>query len=107
MSYTNPIVFSSPGFLTGTLQNHARKYNLPIDQLSFSYNVRPTYRYQEDVAEALSKLEYGMTLQMDDELDVPEDGVLVHGLYFDGARWDDDKMLIGDAQYGVMNPVRH
>ncbi|KXJ13494.1 Dynein heavy chain 6, axonemal [Exaiptasia diaphana] len=96
--------FFPQGFLTGTLQNHARKYNLPIDQLSFSYNVLPTYRYQEEVAEALSKLEYGQNLQMDEELDIPEDGVLVHGLYFDGARWDDEKMLIGDAEYGIMNP---
>lgn len=93
------------GFLTGTLQNHARKYNLPIDQLSFNYNVLPHYRYQEEVAEATAKLEYGQTLQMDDELDVPEDGVLVHGLYFDCARWDNDRMLLGDAEYGIMNPV--
>jgi dynein heavy chain len=97
------VLFS--GFLTGTLQNHARKYNLPIDQLSFSFNILPQYRYQEEVAEALAKLEYGQTLQMDDELDVPEDGVLVHGVYFDCARWDDERMQLGDAHYGVMNPV--
>ncbi|KAK3733193.1 hypothetical protein QZH41_008554, partial [Actinostola sp. cb2023] len=96
--------FFPQGFLTGALQNHARKYNHPIDQLSFSYNVLPTYRYQEEVADAQAKLEYGQPLQMDEELDAPEDGVLVHGLYFDGARWDDDKMVIGDAHYGVMNP---
>ena len=94
------------GFLTGTLQNHARKYNLPIDQLSFHFNVLPMYRNQEEVSEARSKLDPDQTLPMDEELESPDDGVLVHGLFIDAARWDDEKMMLGDALDGEINPVR-
>lgn len=93
------------GFLTGTLQNHARKYNLPIDQLSFHFNVLPHYRNEEEVSEARSKLGLDDTLSMDEEIESPEDGVLVHGLFIDAARWDDEKMMLGDALDGEMNPV--
>ena len=93
------------GFLTGTLQNHARKYNLPIDQLSFHFNVLPHYRNEEEVSEARSKLGLDDTLPMDEEIESPEDGVLVHGLFIDAARWDDEKMMLGDALDGEMNPV--
>uniref|UniRef100_A0A803T305 AAA+ ATPase domain-containing protein n=1 Tax=Anolis carolinensis TaxID=28377 RepID=A0A803T305_ANOCA len=65
--------------LSGTLQNHARKYNLPIDELSFNYNVIP--------------------------LPSPEDGVLVHGMFMDASRWDDEEMVIEDALPRQMNPV--
>ena len=94
------------GFLTGTLQNHARKYNLPIDQLSFHFNVLPLYRNQEDVSEERTKLDPDQPLPMDEEIESPEDGVLVHGLFIDAARWDDERMMLGDALDGEMNPVR-
>ncbi|KAL9959258.1 hypothetical protein ACROYT_G032565 [Oculina patagonica] len=96
--------FFPQGFLTGTLQNHARKYNLPIDELSFHYNVLPHYRNQEEVSEARAKLDPDATLPMDEEIESPEDGVLVHGLFIDAARWDDEKMMLGDALDGEMNP---
>jgi len=87
------------------LQNHARKYSQPIDQLSFHFNVRSNVRLQEDVAEAMAKLAYGETLEMDNELDTPEDGVLVHGLFLEAARWNMDGMVLGDALLGEMTAV--
>ncbi|CAM5115591.1 unnamed protein product [Eretmochelys imbricata] len=97
--------FFPQGFLTGTLQNHARKYNLPIDELSFSYNVIPVYRDQAQVTEALKVCQFGQELPMDMQLPSPEDGVLVHGMFMDASRWDDEKMVIEDALPRQMNPM--
>uniref|UniRef100_A0A8C2B7Q0 Dynein, axonemal, heavy chain 6 n=1 Tax=Cyprinus carpio TaxID=7962 RepID=A0A8C2B7Q0_CYPCA len=79
-------LFFPQGFLTGALQNHARKYNLPIDELNFRFNMVPVYRDQ--------------TL-----LPTMEDGVLVHGMFMDACRWDDTNMVIEDALLRVMNPM--
>ncbi|XP_029949300.1 dynein heavy chain 6, axonemal [Salarias fasciatus] len=102
--------FFPQGFLTGVLQNHARHYNLPIDELSFAFNVLPTYRDEAAVCEAVRALDSTAKLHMDDQLPEPEDGVLVHGMFMDAARWDDDSMAIEDALPRVMNaalPVVH
>ena len=67
--------------------------------------MRPVIRLQEDVAESLAKLAYGETLEMDNELDTPEDGVLVHGLFLEAARWNMEGMVLGDALLGEMTAV--
>ena len=61
--------FFPQGFLTGTLQNHARRSNLPIDSLSF---------------------EFIMMNEKESELTcVPRaGGCYVTGLFLEGARWD-------------------
>ncbi|XP_036080207.1 dynein heavy chain 6, axonemal isoform X2 [Rousettus aegyptiacus] len=97
--------FFPQGFLTGTLQNHARKYNLPIDELSFKYNMIPIYRDQAAVIEAAKTVQFGQELPMDLELPSPEDGVLVHGMFMDASRWDNDEMVIEDALPGQINPM--
>uniref|UniRef100_A0A8C3AFB1 Dynein axonemal heavy chain 6 n=1 Tax=Cyclopterus lumpus TaxID=8103 RepID=A0A8C3AFB1_CYCLU len=103
-------LFFPQGFLTGVLQNHARHYNLPIDELNFRFNMVPVYRDQVEVCEALRTLPNITKLDIDDELPQPENGVLVHGMFMDSSRWDDDNMVIEDALPRVMNamlPVVH
>ncbi|XP_056265579.1 dynein axonemal heavy chain 6 [Pseudoliparis swirei] len=94
-------LFFPQGFLTGVLQNHARRYNLPIDELNFRFNVVPLYRDQVEVCEAP---------EADDQLPRPPVGVLVHGMFLDCSRWDDDLMVLEDALPRVMSaalPVVH
>ncbi|XP_077994098.1 dynein axonemal heavy chain 6-like [Glandiceps talaboti] len=119
------------GFLTGTLQNHARKYDYPIDALSFHFHVLPHYRDQNEVAVQQQHLGFGETMEVDKEkqnrkkgsdkdrpsssfstveceldrnISSPDDGVLVHGLFMDCGRWDDENMMLADAYSGEMNP---
>lgn len=76
---TIKIYASKKGFLTGVLQNHARKYNIPIDSLTFSYRMTDL-EIEDDVSTIFE-----------------EDGVLVHGLYIEGARWNKDREILEDS----------
>jgi dynein heavy chain len=102
--------FFPQGFLTGALQVHSRKYDQPIDHLTFRYHILPFYRDQEEITEASAKLQYGEELPQDKLLEVPADGILVHGLFMDGFRWDDKLMVVADSLPGEMNsmlPMMH
>nr|KAJ3422838.1 Dynein heavy chain 6, axonemal [Polyrhizophydium stewartii] len=94
-----PGFFFPQGFLTGVMQNHARKYNIPIDTLLFTYKVKDF-----DEAELRARASDANTLADD------EDGVLVSGLFMEGARWDKEKRLLQDSfpmeMYSVMPLIR-
>eukprot|EP00667_Euglena_gracilis_P000011 EG_transcript_11 len=79
----NPPIFWISGFyfpqafLTGTLQNFARKKQISIDTISFNFKYVQTPWKQITAP--------------------PEDGVYIYGMFLDGARWDDDQQILAES----------
>mmetsp|Transcript_45824 Transcript_45824/g.112642 ORF Transcript_45824/g.112642 Transcript_45824/m.112642 type:complete len:321 (+) Transcript_45824:3-965(+) len=73
--------FFPQAFLTGALQNYARKYQLAIDTLGFGFQIR------DDIMDPKTEI-----------LKKPDDGVFVYGLFLEGCRWDDNKHLLSDSR---------
>ncbi|KAI8848085.1 dynein heavy chain domain-containing protein [Chytridium lagenaria] len=99
-----PGFFFPQGFLTGVLQNHARRYNIPIDSLMFAFKMSDYEegdpRVANDPSVAGEKNDRDL-LGSPDELAItyPEEdgGVLISGLFIEGARWDRMKHLLQDS----------
>ena len=70
--------FFQPSFMTGTLQNFARKYVYPIDSCTLEYI------FQKDGKE-------------DKNWTKPEDGAYTYGLKMEGARFNRETMLIDES----------
>ncbi|XP_066254312.1 dynein axonemal heavy chain 6 [Euwallacea similis] len=90
-------------FLTGTLQTHARKYNLPIDKLKFDFAVKNVNLSQENI-KLVHDVEGKEVYELYQSLKPPEDGVLVHGLFLDAGKWDMETMKLIDPKLGEINP---
>jgi len=71
--------FFTQSFLTGTLQNYARKHTLPIDGCSFDYRV-------------LTPSECTTAKTTD-----PDDGAYIRGLFLDGCRWSNEIMALAES----------
>ena len=84
-----PGFFFPQGLMTGVLQMHARKHSVAIDTLSFSFQVTQMQSPTEVVS-------------------APEDGILVHGLWLEGAQWGKGCLTepSPDVMYSPM-PVLH
>eukprot|EP00329_Picozoa_sp_Boothbay-MS584-11_P000996 19247_6 len=70
--------FFQPSFLTGALQNFARKYVYPIDSCTVEYEFQSCSVSERDWKK-------------------PDDGVYVYGLFMEGARFNREKMLMDES----------
>ncbi|XP_066570029.1 dynein axonemal heavy chain 6 [Amia ocellicauda] len=83
--------FFPQGFLTAVLQNFARRRGVSVDALVFSHRVQPTGQNLKDWSNTAHKT-YAF-----EGSEAPADGVLVFGLYLDGARWDPLSQTLADS----------
>ncbi|XP_047106954.1 dynein axonemal heavy chain 3 [Schistocerca piceifrons] len=87
-----PVVFWLSGlyftqsFLTGVLQNYARKHRIPIDHLAFEFEITP-YETTAD-----KEPDFGVFVKQKDE-----DSVCVEGLFLEGARWDRELRVLNES----------
>lgn len=70
--------FFPQAFLTGTLQNYARRNNVPIDKVTFDFLMKDTITH-EDIKEA------------------PTDGCYIYGLFLEGCKWNYDTHCISES----------
>ncbi|XP_063373463.1 dynein axonemal heavy chain 6 [Cydia amplana] len=96
-------LFFPQGLLTGSLQSYARRYRVPIDALMFDFTPHRTFLSQEDVYKE-NKRKNKDNKDVYGVLEVPTDGVNIHGLFIDAARWDVEHNCLVDALPGQMNP---
>lgn len=71
--------FFTQAFITGTLQNFARKYSRPIDKVDFDFRVL-----------TLAEMKVA-------DKHKPEDGAYLSGLFLEGARWDHARHVLAES----------
>ena len=71
--------FFPQAFITGTLQNYARKYGYPIDSVSFTFVVKDETPHTEIVRG-------------------PPDGCYIRGLFLEGAGWDYESHVLVESK---------
>ncbi|XP_046489725.1 dynein axonemal heavy chain 6 [Neodiprion pinetum] len=91
------------GFITGMLQTYARKYNTPIDHLKLDFAPTKIVLDQE-LIESAHREHHKEVRGAYGNVNLPRDGVLIHGLFLDAGRWDFQFMVLVDANKGEMNP---
>ncbi|KAG7264995.1 hypothetical protein CRUP_017155 [Coryphaenoides rupestris] len=86
--------YFTQSFLTGVSQNFARKYTIPIDYIGFEFEAMICVRGRMDQRASRCFQVTRHENHMDQK---PADGAYVSGLFMEGARWDRDRMVIGES----------
>ncbi|CAH2255707.1 dynein heavy chain 14, axonemal [Pelobates cultripes] len=93
-SYWLSAFFFPQGFLTAVLQNFARMKGLSVDSLTFKHRVLSALpdttegnRRQNVIGTAFS------------ESSLPEEGILIFGLFLDGAKWDIKTQALQESEH--------
>jgi dynein heavy chain len=73
--------YFTQSFLTGQLQNFARKFTLPIDTLTWTFKILK---------------------RADKDVKPPQTGCIVYGIFLDGARWDDHEGVLAESMPKVL-----
>jgi dynein heavy chain len=76
-------IYFQQAFTTGTSQNYARTYKIPIDTLGYDF----LYPKEQRATER------------------PKDGVICYGIFFEAARWDWDTLNIEESEPKVLFPM--
>ncbi len=71
--------FFPQAFITGTLQNYARKHVIAIDRVWFEIKILDEITYNE-IKEK------------------PKDGCYIYGMYLEGARWDNNLHILNHSK---------
>ena len=90
--------FFPQGFLTAVMQMHARKLGVSVDSLEFHFNILRSNLSEDWLTDLKQRLDV-RRLAFEGEVP-PKDGVLVFGLFLDGARWDAEKHALGNSLPG-------
>jgi len=72
-------------FLTGTLQNYARKYTVAIDTVDFDFTI-------------MKEMPQIVDGEQSDIKSKPPDGCYIYGLFLEGARWDAAEHCLAESQ---------
>jgi dynein heavy chain len=83
ISFWIPVFFFPQGFMTASMQLHARKTKVPIDTLIFSTEMRDTNDHTTLTG-------------------APESGVNIHGCYVQGCGWDFNTGVLDESEMLVL-----
>lgn len=75
--------YFTQSFLTGVLQNYARKHKIPIDEIEFDFEI------ENGSDPTLIKAH-------------PEDGTFVNGLFIEGAKWSYEENSLAESDPKVL-----
>ncbi len=87
LSNANCVYTFQQAFLTGSSQNFARRYTIPIDDVVFDFEMNNSPPVKS-----------------------PKDGVYTHGLFLEACRWSTEDSLLAESEPKVLfslAPVIH